>query len=167
MLRKARSDFLIKSINDKKKDNTKDLYKIINGITGLRTDNPLPDCNNNKELANSFADYFINKIMKIRENLSTYTKFCPTLVSVLNPLSSFRHMSCIEVKNIVSMQTKSCELDWLLTDVLKDNLDCFIGIITKIVNISLTRGVFATDWKLAVLHSLLKKLGLELINSNY
>ena len=39
--------------------------------------------------------------------------------------------------------------------------------ITKIINISLTQGIFAEEWKTAILHPFLKKLMSELIPSNY
>ena len=42
-----------------------------------------------------------------------------------------------------------------------------LGVITKIVNISLTTGAFSQSWKTAVICPLLKKAGLELILRNY
>ena len=39
--------------------------------------------------------------------------------------------------------------------------------VTKLVNTSLTLGVFATDWKMSIIRPLLKKLGLELLLANY
>ena len=65
------------------------------------------------------------------------------------------------------MQSKSCELDCLPTHILKDYIDSFIPILTKIVNLSLDRGVFSEDWKTAILRPLLKKSGLDPIDSNY
>ena len=40
-------------------------------------------------------------------------------------------------------------------------------IITKIINISLTQCTFVEEWKTAIVHPLLKKIGSELIPSNY
>ena len=65
------------------------------------------------------------------------------------------------------MKSKSCELDDIPTNILKQMLPQVIRLITKIVNLSLEEGVFSTNWKLAVVRPLLKKIGLELINSNY
>ena len=39
--------------------------------------------------------------------------------------------------------------------------------ITKIINLSLTSGQFAEEWKCALINPLLKKLGLDLLFSNY
>ena len=39
--------------------------------------------------------------------------------------------------------------------------------ISRMVNVSLENGYFADDWKRAVVHPLLKKSGLQLINKNF
>ena len=46
--------------------NTKQLFKIINKATNSNWQNPLPD-GNPEELADEFADYFLNKIKTIRK----------------------------------------------------------------------------------------------------
>ena len=45
------------------------------------------------------------------------------------------------------MKTKSCQLDVLPTFKLKELIDDFQPIITKIVNLSLAEGKFPSDWK--------------------
>ena len=65
------------------------------------------------------------------------------------------------------MSSTSCELDTIPTTLLKQILPDVIGAITKIINISLTTGAFSQSWKTAVIHPLLKKVGLELIPRNY
>ena len=65
------------------------------------------------------------------------------------------------------MNNKSCELDIISMDKLKEILDSCISTIMKIVNISLTTGQFCDQWKTAIVKPLLKKLGLELTNKNY
>ena len=65
------------------------------------------------------------------------------------------------------MKTKSCKLDMILTTLLKRVLPTLRPIITRIVNLSLSSRNFCTEWKTAIVRSLLKKLGLEFINSNY
>ena len=39
--------------------------------------------------------------------------------------------------------------------------------ITAIVNISLQEGIFTDTWKVAIVHLLLKKAGLDLVAANY
>ena len=48
------------------------------------------------------------------------------------------------------MATKSCEMDVLPTILLKDNLDHLIGLLTKLVNMSLKQRVYAKSWKTAI-----------------
>ena len=65
------------------------------------------------------------------------------------------------------MKTKTYELDDIPTGILKSMLPKVIGLINKIVNMSLEGGEFSTKWKVAVVCPLLKKSGLELIRPNY
>ena len=76
----------------------------------------------------------------------------------------FQHCLCLIIG---SMQSKSCELDAMPTTLLKKIIDKCIPHITKIVNISLTEGIFSEKWKTSIVRQLLKKVGLELINKNY
>ena len=68
---------------------------------------------------------------------------------------------------IKNMMSKHCELDCIPTHVLKEMMPVVLPTITKIVNLSLSMGIFSKQWKTAIVKPLLKKLGLDLINSNY
>ena len=68
---------------------------------------------------------------------------------------------------VIKMNTKSCELDLVPTKLLKENIDKFIGLLTNIISISLESGVFAEGWKSALLHPLIKKVGLDVIKPNF
>ena len=77
-------------------------------------------------------------------------------------------MTTKEVDRLISsMATKSCEVDAILTSVLKQITPCILQIITKIINISLTWGIFVEEWKTAIVHPFLKEVGSKLIPSNY
>ena len=65
------------------------------------------------------------------------------------------------------MPTKSCSLDPLPSKVLKDIVIPLLPLLTKIINMSLTEGRFADEWKVAVIRPLLKKPGMEHICRNY
>ena len=100
--------------------------------------------------------------------MNNYTLYSPIEKSTIGKLSKFRPLSTDEIRKLVGkMQIKLCELDNLPTHILKDHMDSFIPILTKIVNLSLESGVFSEDWKTAILRPLLKKSGLDLIDSNY
>ena len=65
------------------------------------------------------------------------------------------------------MPTKSCESDAIPTSLLKEILPAVAPSLTKIINISLEHGIFVAAWKIAIIRPLLKKVGLDLISSNY
>ena len=67
----------------------------------------------------------------------------------------------------MEMKAKMNELDLLLATFLKENIEKFIGLLANIVNISLQSGVYAKEWKTALLHPLIKKAGLDVIKSNF
>ena len=71
------------------------------------------------------------------------------------------------VRCIRSMASKSCELDAIPTTILKQVLDTVIGPITTIVNVSLENGIFASKWKTTIVHPILKKVGLDLMLSDF
>ena len=65
------------------------------------------------------------------------------------------------------MPTKSCESDAIPTQVLKGVLPLIITPLTTLINLALEEGIFAETWKVAIICPLIKKLGLELVHSNY
>ena len=76
-------------------------------------------------------------------------------------------MTAREVKKIImKLQTKSFERNHIRTELLKSTLSKTLPIITKIMSLSLEEEMFASDWKIAIVRPLLKKIGHELIHSN-
>ena len=70
----------------------------------------------------------------------------------------FTPMTESEIVNVINgMASKGCEIDPIPTTLLKDILPSIIKPITNIINISLQFGVFAKNWKVAVIKLLLKK----------
>ena len=83
-------------------------------------------------------------------------------------LSQFEPVTTNEAARLISsMATKSCELDAILTSILKQITPSIIETITKIIIISFAQGTFVEEWKIPIVHPLLKKLGSELIPPNY
>ena len=65
------------------------------------------------------------------------------------------------------MPTKGCELDPIPTKLFKEIASNILPIITRIINLLLKEGVFADNWKDAIIRPLLKKVGMELITKSY
>ena len=128
-------------------------------LSGARSDNPLPPHDSDESLANQFADYFITKIDRIRDNFSQIPVHIPEATGIPT-LCRFAPLTTEQITNLISsMQTKSCELDPIPTQILKRVLTILIPIITHIVNASLTSACFCEEWKTSVVKPLLKKKG--------
>ena len=77
-------------------------------------------------------------------------------------------MSQEEVLRVINaMPTESCEIDPVPTRLFKQLSPRIIKNLTELINLSLTKGIFVEDWKLATIRPLLKKIGLDLTVGNY
>lgn len=147
---------------------SKYLFKLVNNLTGSESENPLPEGYTDITLANKFASYFLTKIEKIREALSNYMDYKTPMISGNFNFKEFQPVTRNDVNLELSrMQTKTCELDYLPTKIIKNHPEYFLDLYTCIVNKSLRDGIFPEDWKTATLRPLLKKPKLELIDKNY
>ena len=61
----------------------------------------------------------------------------------------------------------SCQLDPIPTYLLKDCCDVLCPIITKMINMSLEKGIVPENWKLVLVNPFLKKLGMDLVFENF
>ena len=155
-----------KKISECSTDSRK-LHKLINNLTKPQEEQQWPKHNNPEVLANEFATYFEDKILKIRKVLETTPPYWSEQ-SNAHVLSRLVPLAEKEVeKSINSLKTKSCKIDTIPTDILKQLAPVILPLITKIVNLSLMQGEFCRSWKTATVRPLLKKLGLALIHSNY
>ena len=117
--------------------------------------------------ANQFADYFMNKIKNIRDELDKYPEYSPSNMA-RGQLNTFTEVTQEQVIYYVKkMPTKGCELDPIPTKLFKEIASNILPIITRIVNLSLKEGVFADNWKVMIIRPLLKKEGMELITQSY
>ena len=118
LLSYKKKQLITKQVIDCKGDNKK-LYKLMAHLTGARSDNPLPPHDSDESLANQFADYFITKIDRIRDNFSQTPVLIPETTNIPT-FQRFTPLTTEQVTNLISsMQTKSCELDPIPTHILK------------------------------------------------
>ena len=150
------------------KGNTKHLYKLMSKFTGGINANPMPDGKSNNDIAEHFAEYFLQKKVKTGDDPSHVELYDPVWCDVIFPLLNLSVLSETEIKHSISkLQTTSCEHGLVPTKILKENLNCFIKAITHVVNLSMQNGQFDDDWKCAVLRLLMKKLNGPRVNINY
>ena len=167
MLKVAMEAFISADIVSHRND-IKYLYKMVTSLSGVKKENPMPSAESDQLLAEEFTDFFIEKINKIQENLDHFDLYEPTTMEQTTVRQSFLTLSTLEVKKLImDMKHKMNELDLLLATFLKENIEKFLGLLVNIVNISLQLGVFAKEWKMSLLHPLIKKAGLDVIKSNF
>ena len=141
------------------KDNPKKLWNHIHSVLLPKSKPPLP-CDPN--LADKFCDFFIDKIAKIRSSFSSPS--IPAEESGYQPpsLSTFVSVSEHDVKKIILRSpSKSCLLDPWPTFLVKDCLNILITPITKLINLSLSQGIFPNKFKSAIITPILKKKSLD------
>ncbi len=161
MIAKAKRQFYTDSINDTK-DDPKKLWKTLNTILHRKHESVLPEHSSAKSLADRFADFFIEKISKIQATFSSNETFQvnPSKAPV-SFLDGFSVVSEDEVRKVInSSPTKSCSLDPWPTFLVKEYLDILIVPITKMVNLSLSEGIFPERFRNAIITPLHKKHGL-------
>ena len=166
MLREARRVKIAEKVSECGND-VKKLYTLVNNLTCRNIVTPFPDSVSDELLTNQFADYFMEIIRAIRDGLGGYPIYNQHQTANAF-MCKFDQVAESEVARCIrNMASKSCELDAIQTTTLKQVLDTIIVPITKIVNVSLESGIFASKWKTAIVHPILKKAGLDLILSNF
>ena len=151
----------------------KSTYKLANSLLHKPKGLALPLYQSASDLANRFNDFFIQKIVNIRNDLGVlvttlsplcHNKSLPTQVKNKPPaLSNFKPTSEEEVRKMI-MKTKStqCSLDPMPTYLVKECIYILLPVTTKIINLSMSEGVMPMSLKKALVIPLLKKLNLIL-----
>ena len=102
---------------DKCAGNSKKLFKLINTLTDGDKENPLPPSESLKHLANSFADFFIEKVQKIRQSIEevlsieAIEEYNHSYTNRSNEqFDEFRELTQDEVKKfIIKSKSKQCD----------------------------------------------------------
>ena len=162
------TEFVEENCNDQRK-----LFLATKRLLGRENVMEYPQFDDKMALANKFSDFFIQKIDSIQtklDNMSSTPPFCTAneCVSDVPFIERFNTLSQSDVRKLIeSTPKKSCLLDPMPTTLIIGCIDVLLPVITKIINSSLQSGVFAVQWKCALVSPLLKKPGLELLLKNY
>ncbi|XP_072014277.1 uncharacterized protein [Amphiura filiformis] len=145
----------------------KDTFKTL-GVLLNKNCRALPTFDTPDELCNKFAQFFTDKVAKIRGNIDSNTVVSPPSIVtrnnivVANDLVSFKELDETEVRDIImSCANKSCSLDYMPTWMVREYIDIVIPHITCIVNNSLTTGIFPHNLKQAMVTPIIKKVTLD------
>jgi hypothetical protein len=167
-LNKTRTEYYSNKIAESSNDQ-KALYNITNTLLQKETTKPLPTHTSVGDLCEQFADFFNEKINKIRRNLeiqgssdSSLTHSGPYRENILTELSTLRPATEEEVRKIIAKsKSTSCSLDPVPTWLLKECSECLLPVITKIVNMSLSTSEVSSKLKEALVGPLIKKALLD------
>ena len=153
----------------------KSTFKLAASLLHKHSGMSLPLYDLAQELASRFNDYFVQKIVNLRDDLKLIMANLPPAMGNITdaeslPLSdhplitdavlhTFSPTTDEEIKKII-MSTKAthCSLDPVPTKLIKDCIDVLLPIMTRIVNLSLSSGIMPTSLKKALVKPLLKKL---------
>ena len=163
LISKAKSSYLSNLVTESSV-NPRTLWKTLNTILHRNPSHSLPESPDASSLANTFLDFFKDKIDRIR------TKFVPSHFSDLflfpptppPKLINFIPATLTEIYKLISAsETKQCPLDSIPTFLLKLCFNELGPIITNLVNLSLSEGIFPSSFKQALVKPLLKKPSLS------
>ena len=151
-MKKTLSDY-----NSSTKELWHSIYKILNHSSSSLPDSPL------KHSADQFSSYFDDKIKTLSSKLPLIDLNSLSSPDKLPPsLPSFKLVSVDEIKQLILSSPKStCLLDPVLSHLLPHCIDSIASTITRIVNLSLSSGVFPKHFKSALIKPLLKKFNLD------
>ena len=98
------------------------------------------------------GSFFIKKISDLRVSLDATENLCSTVNRHSSHCSSsftaFRRVDMDSLRKLVlRAPTKSCLLDPVPTNILKDCLDELLPILSTTINLSLESGFFPDIWK--------------------
>ena len=170
-MNETRCTYYKEFIDENGSDHAK-LFRASKSLLNLQADKSLPPHTVASVLANEMGEFFIHKIVPVRSKPAgdtvspAVTKRAP-LGSSSSELSEFQPLSEEAVRKMAMSSMKTCALDPLPSSILLVCIEELLPVISRMVNVSLEHGYFADDWKRAVVHPLLKKSGLQLINKNF
>ena len=168
-LHESRRAYYKQYIDENRSDQGR-LFRASKRLLNFHVDRTLPPHTDARTLANEMGEYFVHKITAIRSELDADASGAASLATPASTCSEFSEFSPLSeesVRRIAASCAKSCALDPLPLSILTFCLDELLPVIRKIVNLSLQSGVFAEDWKNALVHPFLKKAGLKPINKNF
>ena len=137
----------------------KKIFSIANDLMNKKKDCSLPTSSDPKELSEQFAEFFTDKIEKIKQTFDdTIVDNAPEGVPPPPILDMLSPTNADELRKIItSGNSKSCALDPLPTHLLKSSINVLLPVLTKIVNCSLQSATVPQSLKAATVKPLLKK----------
>ena len=160
----------MKKIEDCEGDQRK-LYSVIDGLMGRNKPTVLPSATSNHILAGTLNNFFVTKIVNIKQDLSSLEQtVSPMTIENLDTIlgtpaeimDTYQLVSAEEVKKIIRKSPKAtCLLDPAPSSLVVQFLPQLAPYFAEIVNMSLKSGSFPAKLKSAIVKSRIKKPTLD------
>ena len=159
MVENARSDYIRQLVTVNKK-NPKVLFDTINSLVCSAAPVTPVFCEAD---SNTLLRFFTDKIKMIKEKIPPLLCGTPAVIEPVSSLwSSFKSVTLTDISALVTkMKPSSCSSDVLPCRLFVKVFDVIGPWVTKMVNLSLSTGVFPSTFKHAIVEPLLKKTGLD------
>jgi hypothetical protein len=148
---------------DDHKGDTKHLFQLVNSLLGKKSVSALPS-STDKEIAHLFSEYFIDKIITIKNSIQSDLSDI-NIPSIDVPPSKFQTVTQVTEMKVAKSYPCQCKqkfnLDPLPTQLMKMMLPQLLPIAMAIINKSLETGIFPSSYKLPLVSPLLKKQSLD------
>ena len=148
----------------------KSLFKMANELLDKNSKKVLPSHEDSKQLANDFNQFYVDKVLKIRNSIPPVKS---TLADYARPfkgemLTELRPTTVDELRDIIKKSgIKTSMEDPMPSKLMVPALESMLPVLTKLINLSLKEGnLDGVKWSVIV--PLLKKAGLDIdIWKNY
>ena len=149
--------------------NPRTLWKTLNTILHRNPSNSFPESPDASSLANTFLDFFKDKIDLIRTKFLPSHSPDPFLFPPAPPpkMINFIPATLAKINKLISAsESKQCPLDSIPTFLLKFCFNELGPIITNLVNLSLSERISPSSFKQALVQPLLKKSSLSTVSTD-
>ena len=166
-IKQTRTNFFSTKIQSHGKDSKK-LYEVLNEVTGNKKDVVLPSEDAGEKTANSMAEFYIQKVEKIKEKIEKdrkpyiFRNFYVDSITSTQTLSCFKEIGMEQLIIIISnLKKKFCCIDPAPSSVLIEVIDLLYPIILQIVNCTITESKFPDALKHAIVSPVIKGSNLD------
>ena len=162
LISSSKKEFYSSIITENKSDQ-RVLFSCFDKMVNRKSEKMLPHFKDPSELADRFADFFVEKISRLRTNLNNGNEnSSPEQPHSVPRLSDFEPANSKELSIFISTSArKPSVLDPVPGIVMSDCLHVLLPAITRIVNLSLTTGIVPPKMKEASLSPFLKQPSLS------
>ena len=140
-IKRAKSQYYNKLFSEVAKDQ-RHIFRLTDRLLHRRKSSPLPKCESQKELAQSFHIFFTDKIKCTREQFERVNDLQPPTTALTSAkFVGFLEVSINEIAKILSNSPgTTCDLDPIPSALLKKCSDAVLPVMTKIINNSMNLG---------------------------